>query len=71
MLLIPALASFVTLLVVFYCWTMPDTFPSLTGLDCMKYSFYYLIGAGLFFIGFQRVRSAVRNYGPFSAAGES
>ena len=70
-LLIPALASFLTLLVVFYCWTMPDTFPSLTGLDCMKYSFYYLIGAGLFFIGFQRIRSAVRNYGPFSAAGES
>ena len=62
-LLLPALASALTLLVVFYCWTQPDTFPDLTGLDYVKYSFYYLIGAGLFFVGFQKIQSAVKNYG--------
>jgi hypothetical protein len=69
-LLIPALASALTLLVVFYCWTIPDAFPGLTGLDYVKYTLYYLIGAGLFTIGFQRIRGAIRNYGePPAGAG--
>lgn len=62
-LLIPALASVLTLLVVFFCWTMPEGFPELTGLDHVKYILYYLVGAGLFILGFQQIRGAVRNYG--------
>lgn len=62
-LLIPAFASALTLLVVFYCWTIPDAFPGLTGLDYVKYMIYYLIGVGLFILAFQRIRGAIRNYG--------
>jgi len=69
-LLLPALASALTLLVVFYCWTQADAFPDLTGLDYVKYSFYYLIGAGLFFVGLQRIRGAIKNYGASPAATE-
>jgi TRAP-type mannitol/chloroaromatic compound transport system permease small subunit len=61
-LLIPAFASALTLLVVFYCWTIPDAFPGLTGLDYVKYMIYYLIGVGLFILAFQGIRGAIRNY---------
>jgi len=61
-LLIPALAAALTLLVVFYCWTLPAAFPGLTGLDYVKYTLYYLIGAGLFLVGFQKIRSATKKY---------
>ena len=36
-LMIPAIASALTLLVVFYCWTIPDAFSGLTGIDYVKY----------------------------------
>jgi TRAP-type C4-dicarboxylate transport system permease small subunit len=62
LLLIPAIASALTLLVVFYCWTIPDAFTGLTGLDYVKYLLYYMIGVGLFIFGFQKVRSAIKNY---------
>lgn len=62
LLLIPAIASALTLLVVFYCWTIPDAFTGLTGSDYVKYLLYYLIGVGLFIVGFQKVRSAIKNY---------
>jgi len=62
LLLIPAIASAMTLLVVFYCWTIPDAFTGLTGLDYVKYLLYYMIGVGLFIFGFQKVRSAIKNY---------
>ena len=62
-LLIPALASILTLLVVLYCWTLPDAFPGLTGIDYVKYVLYYLIAAGLFVYGLLRIQGAVRNYG--------
>ena len=35
--MIPAIASMLTLLVVFYCWTIPDAFAGLTGMDYVKY----------------------------------
>gem|GEM_PF-3148526 len=34
-----------------------------SGMDCVKYLLYYLLSAGLFFFGFQRIRDAVKNYG--------
>jgi hypothetical protein len=61
--MIPAIASVLALLVVFYCWTIPDAFPGLTGMDYVKYILYYLLSAGLFIFGFQRIRGAVQNYG--------
>lgn len=32
-------------------------------MDYVKYILYYLLSAGLFFFGFQRIRDAVKNYG--------
>ena len=61
-LMIPAIASALTLLVVFYCWTIPDAFAGLTGIDYVKYVLYYLLSAGFFIYGFQRTRSAIKNY---------
>lgn len=58
---IPALVSALTLLVVFYCWTIPGAFAGLTGIDYLKYILYYLIGAGLFILGFQRIQDAIKN----------
>jgi hypothetical protein len=49
-LLIPALAAALTLLAVFYCWTIPDAFTGLAAIDYVKYILYYLIGAGLFIL---------------------
>jgi len=66
-LMIPAIASALTLLVVFYCWTIPDAFAGLTGIDYVKYVLYYLLSAGLFIYGFQRIRSAIKNYGVSSS----
>jgi hypothetical protein len=62
-LMIPAIASVLTLLVVFYCWTIPDAFAGLTGIDYVKYVLYYTLSAGFFIYGFQRTRSAIKNYG--------
>jgi hypothetical protein len=67
-LMIPALASISTLLVVFYCWTIPAAFPGMGGLDYVKYTVYYLIAAGLFLYGFQRIQGAVKSYGSLSPA---
>jgi hypothetical protein len=50
--------------------SLPDAFADLTSLDYVKYIFYYLIGAGLFILWFQRIRSAIMNYGASSAATE-
>jgi hypothetical protein len=69
-LLIPVLASALTLLVIFYCWTMPDAFPGLTGLDRVKCFLYYLLSAGLFIFGFKRIRGAVKNYDASSSSTE-
>ena len=69
-LMIPAIASALTLLVVFYCWTIPDAFAGLTGIDYVKYIFYYLLSAGFFIYGFQRIRSAIKNYGASSSLTE-
>jgi hypothetical protein len=69
-LMIPAIASALTLLVVFYCWTIPDAFAGLTGMDHVKYVLYYLLSAGFFIYGFQRTRSAIRNYGSSSPPAE-
>jgi len=63
-LMIPAIASALTLLVVFYCWTIPDAFAGLTGIDYVRYVLYYLLSAGLFIYGFQRIRSAIRTMYP-------
>ena len=70
-LMIPAIASVLTLLVVFYCWTIPDAFAGLTGMDHVKYVLYYLLSAGFFIYGFQRTRSAIKNYGSTSPPAES
>jgi len=70
-LMIPAIASALTLLVVFYCWTIPDAFAGLTGIDYVKYVLYYLLSAGLFIYGFQRIRSAIKNYVSSSPPAES
>jgi cell division protein FtsL len=59
---IPAVASVLTLLVIFYCWSLPDAFPGLSGADYWKYVFYYLLSAGLFIYGFRRLSSVVKNY---------
>lgn len=69
-LMIPAIASVLALLVVFYCWTIPDAFPGLTGMDYVKCILYYLLSAGLFVFGFQRIRGAIKNYGETSSATE-
>jgi hypothetical protein len=69
-LMIPAIASALTLLVVFYCWTIPDAFAGLTGIDYMKYTLYYLLSAGFFIYGFHRTRSAIKNYGSSSPPAE-
>jgi cell division protein FtsL len=69
-LMIPAIASALTLLVVFYCWTIPDAFAGLTGIDYVKYIFYYLLSAGFFIYGFQRTRRAIKNYGASSSLTE-
>ena len=69
-LMIPAIASALTLLVVFYCWTIPDAFAGLTGMDYVKYILYYLLSAGFFIYGFQRTRSAIKNYGSSSPPAE-
>ena len=61
-LLIPALSAALTLLVVFYCWTIPGAFPDLTGLDYVKYILYYLIAAGLFIFGFRQIIGAIKKY---------
>ncbi|MBS1213918.1 MAG: hypothetical protein H6R26_2535, partial [Proteobacteria bacterium] len=69
-LMIPAIASALTFLVVFYCWTIPDAFAGLTGMDHVKYVLYYLLSAGFFIYGFQRTRSAIKNYGASSTPAE-
>ena len=69
-LMIPAIASALTMLVVFYCWTIPDAFAELTRIDHVKYVLYYLLSAGLFIYGFLRTRSAIKNYGVFSSLTE-
>jgi len=69
-LMIPAIASALTLLVVFYCWTIPDAFAGLTGMDHVKYVLYYLLSAGFFIYGFQRTQSAIKNYGASSSLTE-
>ncbi|MCU0593385.1 MAG: hypothetical protein MUC57_18180, partial [Desulfobacterales bacterium] len=69
-LLLPALAGVLTLLVVFYCWTLPEAFADLTGVDYAQYTFYYLIGAGLFILGFHRIQTAVKSYGASPMAAE-
>lgn len=68
---IPAVASVLTLLVIFYCWSLPDAFPGLSGVDYWKYVFYYLLSAGLFIYGFRRLHSAVKNYSENMPAAES
>jgi hypothetical protein len=69
-LMIPAFASALTLLVVFYCWTIPGAFAGLTGMDHVKYVLYYLLSTGFFIYGFQRTRSAIKNYGSSSPPAE-
>ncbi len=69
-LMIPAIASALTLLVVFYCWTIPDAFSGLTGIDYVKYMLYYLLSGGFFIYGFQRILNAIKNYGVFSSVTE-
>ena len=69
-LMIPAIASAITVLVVFYCWTIPDAFAGLTGMDHVKYVLYYLLSAGFFIYGFQQTRSAIKNYGASSSLTE-
>jgi hypothetical protein len=64
------IASALTLLVVFYCWTIPDAFAGLTGVDYVKYVLYYILSAGFFIYGFQRTRSAIKNYGASSTPAE-
>jgi len=67
---IPAVASVVTLLVIFYCWSIPDAFPGLSGVDYWKYVFYYLLSTGLFIYGFRRLSSVVKNYSEKMPAAE-
>jgi TRAP-type C4-dicarboxylate transport system permease small subunit len=69
-LLIPALASALTLLVVFYCWTIPDAFSGLNSMDYVKYVIYYLLSAGFFIYGFQRIQGSIGNYGAPSLVAE-
>jgi hypothetical protein len=66
-LMIPAIASALTMLVVFYCWTIPDAFAGLTGIDHVKYVLYYILSVGFFIYGFQRIRNAIKNYGVISS----
>jgi hypothetical protein len=67
---IPAIVSVLTLLVVFYCWTIPDAFPGLSGADYWKYFFYYVLSAGLFIYGFRRLSSVIKNYSENMPAAE-
>lgn len=66
-LMTPAVASALALLVIFYCWTIPGAFPALTGIGYVKYVLYYVLSIGFFFFGFQRIRGAVRRYDATSA----
>jgi len=59
---IPAIASVLTLLVIFYCWSIPDAFPGLSGVDYWKYVVYYLLSAGFFIFGFRRLSLVVKHY---------
>ena len=43
---------------------------SIAQQDYVKYILYYLLSAGLFFFGFQRIRGAIKNYGASSSATE-
>ena len=67
---IPAVASVVTLLVILYCWSIPDAFLGLSGVDYWKYVFYYLLSTGLFIYGFRRLSSVVKNYSEKMPAAE-
>jgi hypothetical protein len=53
-----------------FTWTIPDAFAGLTGMDYVKYVLYYLLSAGFFIYGFQRTRSAIKNYGSSSPPAE-
>jgi hypothetical protein len=55
------------LLVIFYCWTIPDAFPGLNGMGYVKYVLYCLLSIGFFFYGFQSIRGAVRHYNASSS----
>jgi hypothetical protein len=68
---IPAVASVLTLLVILYCWSIPDAFPGLSGADYWKYVFYYLLSAGLFIYGFKRLSVVVKNYSVKMPAAET
>ena len=68
---IPAIASVLTLLVIFYCWSIPDAFPGLSGVEYWKYVFYYLLCAGLFIYGFRRLSLVVKNYSVKMPAAET
>ena len=65
-LLIPAISSALTVLIVFYCWTITNAFSDLTPLDHVKYILYYLVAAGLFIYGFRQIRGAIEKYDDFS-----
>ncbi|MFZ0131769.1 MAG: hypothetical protein WAK95_04455 [Desulfobacterales bacterium] len=67
---IPAVVSVLTLLVIFYCWSIPDAFPGLSGAGYWKYGVYYLLSAGLFIYGFRRLQSAVEKYSEKMPAAE-
>lgn len=67
-LLTPAFVAALTLAVVLYCWTIPEAFPGLTGLDRLKYILYYLVAAGIFVAGLTKIRSAINSYGDPPAA---
>ncbi|MGW8188243.1 MAG: hypothetical protein ACWGNK_13280, partial [Desulfobacterales bacterium] len=54
---IPAVASVLNLLVIFYCWSIPDAFPGLSGGGYWKYVFYYLLSAGLFIYDFRKIKA--------------
>jgi hypothetical protein len=62
-LMIPAIAAALTLLVIAYCRAIPGAFPGLTGVDFWKYLIYYLLSAGLFIYGFRRIQAEIKNYG--------
>ena len=59
-LLIPVLASVLTWCVIIYCWSALGTFADLTAIDAARYLVYYLLAAGIFFFGFQKIRDAVK-----------
>ena len=63
-LLLPLPIFLAALIIIFYCWTLPGTFPDLSGFDYVKYVVFYLLSAACFPVGFRRVQQAVRNYLP-------